>query len=239
MNSAPVRVSFEGLALAWEGFDKGVDHPLDLRISNVSVTDPNGRRLVIAPDAHVTFSLAGLLLGRLVPRTIEVDHAQVAVTSEAAGPISLGWEPDTNDAANANGGDANGGGDAKAGDGDAADRGMPQARTSDSGEPSGRGLDLRRLRDDLVHPASTDHGRSQRMLDQLRRVHFRDAIVTFRDRESQLLADSSGMDLNLVRAANGRIHGSLLAPLSLGGEQRHCRLHWTWSRNPRAASTFA
>ena len=89
-NTGPVRVSFEGLALEWEGFQKGVDYPIDLRISNVSVADPAGRRLVTAPDAHVTFSLAGLLLGRLVPRAIEVDHARIAVTRDVAGTVSLG-----------------------------------------------------------------------------------------------------------------------------------------------------
>jgi hypothetical protein len=40
------RVSFDGLVLAWEGFRKGVDHPIDLRISNFIVTDPAGTRLL-------------------------------------------------------------------------------------------------------------------------------------------------------------------------------------------------
>jgi hypothetical protein len=39
-------VSFDGLVLAWEGFRKGVDHPIDLRISNFIVTDPAGTRLL-------------------------------------------------------------------------------------------------------------------------------------------------------------------------------------------------
>jgi hypothetical protein len=54
------RVSFDGLVLAWEGFHRGVDHPIDLRISNFIVTDSAGRRLLTAPDAHLTLSLAGL-----------------------------------------------------------------------------------------------------------------------------------------------------------------------------------
>ena len=94
----PVHISFGHLALAWEGFDKGVDFPLDLRIFDIEFTDQAGHRLVAAPDAHLTVSLAGLLLGRIVPRTIEVDHAQVAVTREADGSVNLGQEPNTGDA---------------------------------------------------------------------------------------------------------------------------------------------
>jgi hypothetical protein len=184
--SLPVRVSFDGLVLAWEGFDKGVDHPLDLRVSNISIADLMGRKLITAPDAHLTFSLAGLLLGRLVPRTVEVDHAQVAVTRDATGSINL---------------DLNSDGGAR---GDMADAGA---------------FDLRQLRRDLVHPASTDHGRSRGLLDQMRRAHFRDATVTFRDRGSGMVAHVTGMDLNLVRASNGRIRGTLRAPLTMREEQ--------------------
>jgi hypothetical protein len=89
-DAASVRVSFDGVFLAWEGFSKGVDYPLDLRLSGVTITDPAGQRLIAAPGAHLTFSLAGLLLGRFVPRAIEVDHAQIAITREAGGAINLG-----------------------------------------------------------------------------------------------------------------------------------------------------
>lgn len=96
-DAGPVRVSFDRLSLAWEGFHKGVDYPLDLRVSNISVTNATGRPLVAAPDAHLTFSFAGLMLGRLVPRAIEVDHARVAVTREADGSINLGVAAETGD----------------------------------------------------------------------------------------------------------------------------------------------
>src|ERR1700712_2424220 len=50
-DTAPVRLSFDRVFLAWEGFHKGVDYPLDLRLANVTITDPAGRRLVVAPAA--------------------------------------------------------------------------------------------------------------------------------------------------------------------------------------------
>jgi AsmA-like C-terminal region/Protein of unknown function len=195
-DTAPVRLSFDGLALAWEGFHKGVDHPLDLRVSNVSIADASGRQLVAAPGAHVTFSLAGLLLGRFVPRAIEVDHARVAVTREATGAVNLGWD---------------------IGGGDAPDTRSSGAQSSGVGQGAGS-FDLRQLREQLSHPASTDHGRSHGILDQIERAHFRDAEVTFRDRGSALVVRTSGMDLDLVRARNGRIHGTLQAPVTVGGQ---------------------
>ncbi|MDR3529883.1 MAG: DUF3971 domain-containing protein [Rhodopila sp.] len=182
-NTAPISVSFDGLALAWEGFQKGVDHPLDLRVSDITVTDPTGHRLVVAPRAHLTFSLAGLLLGRIVPRTIEVDHAQIAVTREADGPINFGL--------------------------DLADD-----------NPSNTGLiDLRQLREQLSRPISTDHGRSQGLLDQIQRAHFRDTEATIQDRRSGFVVRTSGLDLDFVRARGGRLRGTLQAPLSLGDQQ--------------------
>ena len=89
-DTAAMRISFESAFLAWEGFHKGADYPLDVRISNITISDRLDRRIVTAPYAHLTFSLAGLLLGRIVPRAIEVDHAQATVTIDADGAINLG-----------------------------------------------------------------------------------------------------------------------------------------------------
>ena len=182
------QVRFDRLALAWEGFDKGVDHPLDLRVSNLVIADSRGRTLLAAPDAQVTLSLAGLLLGRLVPRAIEVDGGQATVTREATGQVSLGWGRD--------------------GTGDA-----------DVDEPGARGLELEQLREQIAHPASGDRGPNHGLLDQIRRAHFRDTAVTFRDRESGMTIGATRLDVDLVRAASGHIHGSVRGRLAAGGEQ--------------------
>jgi hypothetical protein len=99
-DASPVRVSFNGIFLAWEGFHKGVDHPLDVRVSDITISDSAGQRLLVAPAAHLTFSLAALLLGRIVPRAIEVDHAQIAVTRNKRGAIILGWDSGGGDSPN-------------------------------------------------------------------------------------------------------------------------------------------
>jgi hypothetical protein len=182
-DAAAGRVSFDSLSLAWEGFHEGGDYPLDLRVSNFDITDPMGRRLVSAPDAHLTLSLAGLLMGHIVPRTIEVDHGRVTITREATGQVNLGWGSDSDNAIDAG------------------------------------SFDLNQFRQQLAHPASTDHGPIRGILDQIRRAHFLNTDVTFHDFASGLVVRVSGMNVDLFRAGNGHIRGSVRGVLSTGGEQ--------------------
>ncbi len=181
-DTGPLRVRFDHLAMAWEGFDKGVDYPIDLRVLGVSITDPSGRPLAAAPNAHMTLSLAGLLMGRIVPRSFEVDGARLSVTREADGTIALLQPPD------------------------------PASSPADE-------LDLRQLAQQLTRPASSDHGQSRDLLDQVRRVHFRNAHLLLHDRPSGLALQASDADLNLARRHSGRIQGMLAASLTLGGAQ--------------------
>lgn len=192
-DTSPIQISFGGVFLAWEGFHKGVDYPLDLRLSDIIIADQAGRRLIAAPAAHLTFSLAGLLLGRVVPRTIEVDHAQVVATREAGGAIDIGGNP-------------------VGGDG-----------------PGSAAIDLPRIRAQLSRPASSDHGRTHGLFDQLRRAHFRDADVTFVDQESGLVVRSSDMNLDLIRGRAGHIRGLVQAPLSIGGQQTDLAVEADWA----------
>ena len=192
-NSGRVRVSFEGAYLAWEGFDKGVDYPIDVRLSRFLITDQAGRRLAAAPSAHLTFSLAGLLLGHIIPRAIEVDHAQIAVTRQAGGRFDLG--PDET-----------------------------------GGRPAATGsFSLKRFREQLARPASSDHGRSRGLFDQIRRVHFRDASVMFQDRESGLVVSTPDLDLDLIRTRAGSVNGLLRASLSIGGQHAGLTAEADWS----------
>ena len=197
-DTAPVRASFDDVSLAWEGFHKGVDHPLDLRLSNITVTDPAGRRLLVAPRAHLTFSLAGLLLGRIVPRAIEVDHAQIVVTREPGGPINLGWDFARGDV------------------------------------PVTGSVDLRQFGEQLSRPASSDHGRTHGLFDQIQRAHFRNTELILRDPEAGLIVKTSDMDIDLIRARTGQVRGSLQAPVSIGGQQAELTAQLGWAPGSRA-----
>nr|WP_294548359.1 AsmA-like C-terminal region-containing protein [uncultured Rhodopila sp.] len=182
----PVHVTFGSLLLAWEGFNKGVDYPLDLAMTGIDITDASGRRLAFAPQAHLTFSVAALLLGRFVPRTVEVDHASIAVIRDTDGAIGFGGS---------------------------------------ASESGGETADFRALRDQLARPAATDRGMRPGILDQIRRVHFRDAEVTATDRKTGLALKTAGMNIDLTRPATGHVTGTLNAPLSLGDEKADLFAH--------------
>src|SRR5215472_15673565 len=57
----PTRLAIGSAALAWEGFRLGVDRPLDLRLTGVTVTDQTGTRRLNIPQAEVSLSIYSLL----------------------------------------------------------------------------------------------------------------------------------------------------------------------------------
>lgn len=85
-----VGLSSEGIALAWEGFQGGVGSPIDFRLSNITVVDPEGHRLLRARRAFLSLSLAALLRGQLVPRRVELDDGTATVTRARDGSFNLG-----------------------------------------------------------------------------------------------------------------------------------------------------
>ncbi len=87
-DGGPTRLTIGSAALAWEGFTKGVDRPLDLRLTDVTVTGQAGRRINI-PRAEVSLSLYELLFGRLAPRAVELDEPQLTLVRAKDGTVSL------------------------------------------------------------------------------------------------------------------------------------------------------
>jgi hypothetical protein len=85
----PTRITVGTTALAWEGFREGIDRPLDLRLTDVSVTAPDGMRLLDVPRAAVSLSIGNLFLGRLVPRAVELDGARLTLERATDGSLSL------------------------------------------------------------------------------------------------------------------------------------------------------
>ena len=98
-NGGPTRISIGSAALAWEGFRRGGERPLDLRVSNVVIADQSGVRRMSVPGADVSLSLYELLRGRVALRTVEVDGARLTIIRAADGTLSVDIgdlaEPDT------------------------------------------------------------------------------------------------------------------------------------------------
>ena len=76
-SSGSTQLSVGSVALAWEGFSQGVDRPLELRVTNVVVTDQGSGRQMSIPRADVSLSLYQLLLGRVLLRSVTVDELKL------------------------------------------------------------------------------------------------------------------------------------------------------------------
>ena len=85
----PTRLTIGGAALAWQGFQHGVDRPLELVLTDLHVSDPTGKRQAEIARAKMTLSMGSLLLGRIVPRTFEIEGARLTVVRAADGSIGL------------------------------------------------------------------------------------------------------------------------------------------------------
>jgi hypothetical protein len=105
-DAGPARVHVRSVALAWEGWRKGVDRPVDLRLGGLVATDVNGAPLAQIPRVELSLSFGWLLVGRIVPRAVEIDSAHVHLERAQDGSLSLnfGRDPDAPDAGETKGG---------------------------------------------------------------------------------------------------------------------------------------
>ena len=76
-------------ALAWEGFSDGLDRPLDIVVTDITINDADGRPHASLPRATVSLSLRALLLGEIVPRAIELDGLRLRVLRATDGAMEL------------------------------------------------------------------------------------------------------------------------------------------------------
>jgi hypothetical protein len=177
-------------ALAWEGFRKGVDRPLDLRLTAVNVTDSDGARLISVPNAEVSLSLLGLLLGRIEPRGIEIDNAQVKVFRSAAGDIrlDLGTLSEATDGTEAAGPD----------------------------EPAAIRLPV--LVNEFGKPASSDLSAMHSRFGQLRRVRIQNASVVVIDHQLRTTWRAPHAEIDLTRRPAGGVEGHAELTVAVGGQ---------------------
>jgi hypothetical protein len=84
-----LNVRIGGAALAWRGLHLGVDRPLDIHLTDITATDAAGAPVARVPRAEVTMSIGWLLLGRIVPRAVEVEGARLDLKRDAAGAVPL------------------------------------------------------------------------------------------------------------------------------------------------------
>ena len=88
-NGAPPVLVIASAALAWEGFTYGVDRPLDIRLTGVALLDPSGARIAEVPRAEISLSAGWLMLGRIVPRALELDGVRLRGQRGEDGRVSI------------------------------------------------------------------------------------------------------------------------------------------------------
>jgi hypothetical protein len=204
----PTRLTIGHAELAWEGWRLGLDRPLDLRLADIAAVDPNGTVIARLPRAELSVSAGSLLLGRIVPRAVEIDGARLRASRAADGTVALDLGSLT-DAKDANS-DA---------DADLA---------ADIGGPGGLSEILRALTrppqgDASVQNGSVQNGIAQRggpasRWAQLRRVRIRDAAVVVVDRQLGIIWRAPQLDLDLRRRFQGGVEGEGHADIWLGGQ---------------------
>ena len=91
--SGPVQMVIGHASLAWEGFRLGVDRPLDIRLRDISISDPSLGQSVVLPQVDVSLALGGLMLGRIQPRALDIEGARLVLLRTQAGEVRLDFAP--------------------------------------------------------------------------------------------------------------------------------------------------
>lgn len=194
----PTRLAIGSAALTWEGFRMGVDRPLDLRLTDVTVTDQAGKRRIQIPSVEVSLSLRALLFWRIVPRAIAVDSPQLTVIRGADGTFSLDLGSLT----------------------EATDSGEPV--------PAAAPTPIADLLAELAKPPGSDRGsNAPALLGQLRVLRVRDARIAVVDRQLGATWLAPDAEINLTRRSAGGLDGTADITLAMGDQRARLNLSAT------------
>jgi hypothetical protein len=236
-NGGPLRLSIGSTALAWEGFRLGVDRPLDLRLTDVRLTDASGVRHVDIPRAEVSLALGALLLGRLQPRAVELDQPRLTLRRDTNGVLSvdLGSQPDQAKSTAPT---------PPAPTPPAPAPPAPATPTPATPTPATPALataadqigePLTALLAVLAKPPSTDRNAEAGWFSQWQRVRIHNAVITVVDRVLGATWSAPQADMTLSRRVQGGMDGAADVWLALGDQR--ARLTGTATLSPDAAET--
>jgi hypothetical protein len=86
---APARVTIGAASIAWAGFSHGLDQPLHLRVTDLTVDEPGGAGAVHIPIVEAALSARWMLIGRILPRSITLQGAHLLLLRNADGSLSF------------------------------------------------------------------------------------------------------------------------------------------------------
>jgi hypothetical protein len=191
-DNRPTTVHIGTASLAWAGFTQGVGSPLVIRLDHISATDAAGHTVMQVPAAEAALSLPQLLLGKLRPTEVVIDHPELRVRDDPVAGVTLdlgGPAPLPGAAADAAHGK-------NPGNALLAEMTQP-ARTDSSAEPS---APLERL-------------------SHLRRLRITAADVTVADARLGVTWRAPAVSIDLRRDFSGGVVGQADALLALGRQQ--------------------
>ena len=190
-DGGPTRLAIGSVALTWEGFRLGVDRPLDLRMTNVTVTDQSGRRRADIPQVEVSLSLYELLFGRVAPRAVALDAPQLTLLRGTDGTLSLDLGSLT----------------------EATDSTEPPQDRQTTKEPA----PVAGLLAELARPLAGGRDTTQdSLLSQLRVVRVRDARIVVVDRQLGITWRAPRAEIELRRRPEGGVDGTADIALAFG-----------------------
>jgi len=193
----PTRLVIGSAAIAWEGFRRGLDMPLDIRLAGVAATNAAGVQIAEIPHGEVALSPGALLLARLRPRSVEVEGARLRLLRGADGSVSFDL-----------------GGLAEA----------DEAPPDDTASSAGPGL-LPGLITELARPAGTDRADMRgSLVAQLRHVRVRHTALIVVDRQLGATWRVPKLDVELSRLSQGGLEGHGEAQLALGDQRTALRM---------------
>jgi len=170
----------------------GGDRPLDLRLTDLTVTDQTGQQRIRIPRVEVSLSIYELLFLRLVPRAVTLDSPELSFVRAADGTISL--------------------------DLGRAAKGTDTAEPSADADAT----PLAELLRELEKPPTNDRTRGlDPLLGQLRAVRVHDATVSVIDRPLGMTWRAPHAEINLIRQARGGVDGTAELALAIGEQQAH------------------
>ena len=206
-NTGPTRLAIGHLTLAWNGFSRGVDHPIDIELADLAITDAQGRPVASLARAALTLSPARLLLGQMVPRSLALAglRAHAVRGPDGALRLDLGSLDET-----------------------AADP-SPDPSADPSPNPAA-------LLQQLAAPPQTDSGSGTSRWTQLRSIRITDAALSIDDRQFGLVWELPAIAADLTRLPQGGLAGQADISGRLGDQPLHLALQASTAADGRSST---
>ncbi len=193
---SPTRLHIGQASVRWQGFQKGPDHGLELRLRDVRVVNQSGAPGAEVAQADVSVSLGRLVAGQAAPRSVVLSGLRLRALLAADGAVTFDLGALTP-------------GDAGPGSG-AGDAGPGVAQTMD----------------ELRRPAGTDRQGSAGLeaLSQLQHVQLRDSALEVVDQQLGVTIRVGIAELDLERQPGGGVRGKAEGSVTLGGAEASLHL---------------